>query len=843
MSHNATGYNEDMNPDLIDGIADPRDSWAQKNVSHALRAEAIVERLDPTRIVYHHASGNLGSMWDSNFYPNFTPIQELDDWFEHWTTKGVKPAFTCEYAAPGSFDWAMFRGWFRGERSFSNVPVQWEFCFAEWASQFLGDRAFQISDMEKANLRWEAKKFRAGGVWFRWDYPYEIGSNLFDDRHAVNAMYLTDNWRAYRTWGLSGDSPWEYASYWRLRNGVDKRRVDLPIDWENLQRPGYSPDYVEHHYERMDMAYGRADWVPTADAKAILRNNMPLLAYIGGKPAAFTSKDHNFLPGETVEKQIIVINDSRDPVTCDCAWSLNLPRPVNGGAKITVPPGGQVRLPLLVALPAGLPPGGYVLGATVTFSTGETQSDSFALQVQPPRVLPVRNLEKIALFDPAGETARLLDRLGCTYRLVTAGMDLSSYDILVIGKAALTVNGPGPDVSRVRDGLKVIMFEQTSAVLENRFGFRVEEYGLRQLFPRVPDHPLLKGLDVASLRDWRGSATILPPRLKYQLSDKFDGAPAIQWCGIDITHVWRCGNRGNVASVLIEKPARGDFLPILDGGFSLQYSPLLEYHEGKGLVLFCQADVTGRTETDPAADLLARNIVTYATTWKPASIRHALYVGDPAGKSFLEKEGISTGDYTGGKLSANQVLIVTSGAAGTLAANAPAIRDSLASHAHVLAIGLGEDEANSFLPYRVSMKSAEHITTTFAPFAVGSPLCGIGPADVYNRDPREFPLLTGGASFAGDGILAAGQDSNVVFCQLAPWEFDYSNQYNVKRTYRRVSFLITRLLANMGVADPTPVLSRFSTPVDPARSEARWLDGLYADKPQEMDTPYRFFRW
>jgi hypothetical protein len=161
----------------------------------------------------------------------------------------------------------------------------------------------------------------------------------------------------------------------------------------------------------------------------------------------------------------------------------------------------------------------------------------------------------------------------------------------------------------------------------------------------------------------------------------------------------------------------------------------------------------------------------------------------------------------------------------------------------VLAIGLGEDEANSFLPYRVSMKSAEHITTTFAPFAVGSPLCGIGPADVYNRDPREFPLLTGGASFAGDGILAAGQDSNVVFCQLAPWEFDYSNQYNVKRTYRRVSFLITRLLANMGVADPTPVLSRFSTPVDPARSEARWLDGLYADKPQEMDTPYRFFRW
>ena len=46
--------------------------------------------------------------------------------------------------------------------------------------------------------------------------------------------------------------------------------------------------------------------------------------------------------------------------------------------------------------------------------------------------------------------------------------------------------------------------------------------------------------------------------------------PTVQWCDIPVTRLWRCGNRGNVASVLIEKPARGDFLPILDGGYSLQ---------------------------------------------------------------------------------------------------------------------------------------------------------------------------------------------------------------------------------------------------------------------------------
>ncbi|MDH7569733.1 MAG: hypothetical protein QHJ73_09120, partial [Armatimonadota bacterium] len=90
MSHNATGYSEDMNPDLIDGTNNPRESWALNNTRRAERAEAIVKRLDPGRIVYHHSSGNLSSMHTSNFYPNWAPIQEMSDWFEHWATRGVK---------------------------------------------------------------------------------------------------------------------------------------------------------------------------------------------------------------------------------------------------------------------------------------------------------------------------------------------------------------------------------------------------------------------------------------------------------------------------------------------------------------------------------------------------------------------------------------------------------------------------------------------------------------------------------------------------------------------------------------------------------------------------------
>ena len=350
---------------------------------------------------------------------------------------------------------------------------------------------------------------------------------------------------------------------------------------------------------------------------------------------------------------------------------------------------------------------------------------------------------KIALFDPKGETAELLAGMGVEAQPVEAGADLSGYDILVVGKGALTVDGPGPDVSRVRDGLKVIVFEQTAEVLEKRFGFRVAEYGLRQVFPRVPDHPLLAGLDPENLRDWRGEATILPPRLKYTTSRTF-GGPAVQWCDIEVPHVWRCGNRGNVASVLIEKPARGDFLPILDGGYSLQYSPLMEYREGKGLVLFCQIDVTGRTEQDPAAETLARNLVQYVAAWKPAPRRQALYVGDPAGRRHLEFSGIAVQSYDGGKLSPDQVLVVAAGGGRKLAANAAAVAEFLKAGGNLLALGLDEQEANAFLPFQVRMKKAEHIAAFFEPPAADSLLAGVGPADVHNRDPKKCPLCRRG---------------------------------------------------------------------------------------------------
>jgi hypothetical protein len=252
--------------------------------------------------------------------------------------------------------------------------------------------------------------------------------------------------------------------------------------------------------------------------------------------------------------------------------------------------------------------------------------------------------------------------------------------------------------------------------------------------------------------------------------------------------------------------------------------------------------VTGRTQSDPAADDLARNILRHVSTWKPAPARGVVYAGEEAGLAHLRAAGISARRYQGESLGPDRILVAGPGGGGSIAGHSKEVADWVKSGGKLLTIGLGEDEAGAILPSRVRMKNAEHIAAWFEPSEAHSPFAGIGPADVHNRDPRTLPLVTGGADVIGDGVLASTDAGRVVFCQLAPWQFVYGPKLNVKRTYRRASFLVSRLLANMGARAETPLLARFGDPASPPSGRAG-ADGFYLDRPEEGDDPYRFFRW
>ena len=177
-----------MNPDLIDGVHDPRDTLGRRTTrSSPCGPRRSSKRLDPGRIVYHHASRQPRLDAHDQFLPELRPdpgdvrlVRALGD------ARASSRSFICEYGVPFTWDWTMYRGWYKGEREFGSAKVPWEFCLAEWNAQFLGDRAFRISEPEKANLRWEAKQFRAGKLWHRWDYPHQVG--LAALRRAVRGL-------------------------------------------------------------------------------------------------------------------------------------------------------------------------------------------------------------------------------------------------------------------------------------------------------------------------------------------------------------------------------------------------------------------------------------------------------------------------------------------------------------------------------------------------------------------------------------------------------------------------------------------------------------------------------
>jgi hypothetical protein len=248
-------------------------------------------------------------------------------------------------------------------------------------------------------------------------------------------------------------------------------------------------------------------------------------------------------------------------------------------------------------------------------------------------------------------------------------------------------------------------------------------------------------------------------------------------------------------------------------------------------------DVTGRTDADPAADRLVRNLLGYVAGWTPSPRRGLAYAGEPAGTVWLASGGFAARRYAGGKLKVDEVLVVGPGAPKK--AVPPA--GWLESGGRLVCVGLDGKDANAVYPPGVRMKTAEHIAAVFEPPAPDSPFAGVGPADVHDRSARAIPLVDQGPLAVGDGVLATSFDGRVVFDQLAPWRFEPGKGLGLRRTYRKVSFLLSRLLANEGVAGATPLLDRFKSPA--GARDARYLSGLYLDQPIEWDDPYRFFRW
>ena len=812
MNHNICGYFGDVNPLKMDGIFDmpegsgANNAWWERNRPQARIAADIASAIDPTRPVYQHEGGNFGAMYVSNVYLGWAPRQERSDWLEHWATVGVKPIFFVEWGLPHISNWSSYRG----PKFIWSYPVYQSIWASEFAAQFWGDDAYQSTPEAIATLAHE-EKFWATGEEYTWQQlqgPLRVMTNNY---HNVLAYFTDDNWRAHRTWGISGILPWDSGDFWRRVSNTNARPASGSL--QNLKRPGIVPDNLRSDGLFPNDVHGDpAAFVPNPVACSFLRWNMPDCAYIGGDPS-FTDKTHLYRPSDTFAKTLVILNDRRTPQTVrwQCALEQDGKSVKKLSGKITVFPGGQARVPVTFKLPDRV--GDYSLSASFTFENNITQTDTFRLRAVHP--LPsLVSKEPVLLYDTKGITAQHFNRLGIPYRKINSDSPNPTTIPIVIGRESLDETSVRW-IKKPADGKRILVMEQSSQQLHGLLGFRIAERGSRLLFPRYT-HPVIQDLDTEDLRDWTGASTLLPEHLT-DIEEIETHNPQWQWCGQTSTRVWRCGNRNSVSSVLIEKPAVGDWRAFIDCEFDLQYSPLIENVVADGRVVFCQLDVSGRTAPDLVADMLTIRILNELYDPSDAKIpverRTCIMLGDNARK-LCANLGIHT--ETPGK----ELKLFVSSSREDVPAN---FHQQIYDGSNAICLGMNAKEIAKWSPVPLEVTFTDGYFTRID--EISPELNGLSNADWAWHGQMSFHALP----MVSDGnqalrVIRHGKGV-IVFWQVPPWMIDEAMKPYLRTTKRRANAMAARLLANLGAAS------------------SGFPETLYLDTPENVDDPYRFFKW
>lgn len=572
-------------------------------------AMETMRRFDLSRELYQHAGGNKGSVYGSMNYQSYgTPLQEQEDWPAQWARGHKQPLMVVECGFPFIAQFDHF-----DNRKLGTFG-------AEHAARYFGDGVFAL---EKKAISipppgWVRKASMFGD---EWTSSMTLLSKLHYER-VVKA------WRAYDVSAI-GDFP----------GSTDVGRCYRTFDWHNAVR--FTGGNPKASGLKIDSTMSWCHEMFTDLSDFTLRNSQydsvkecfePLLVFLAGRPGAFTEKDHAFFSGERFRKSIAVVNDHLYPVKLGYSWKLG-DRAGNG--EIEVAAGGIVFEPIELVAPEVLSRTDARLEVEVTREGRLVRRDTLALEFFPRhRQREFPRQARVGLYDPKGNTAKVLDAAGLKYRRVASVADAKDITLLVIGQRALgeredSVLSAIEQSGMIDNGLSVLVFEQDAKA---KFGgFMMTSPSYRDAFVRDAASPYLAGLCERDFHDWRGDSDAV---LAFVVSDeKSPHYPRSKW---------KCGNGGIVSGNVIRKPSYGRFRTIVDSGFNLMFANLLEERKGRGRILYCQLDVTCRYGKDPAATTLVDNLLFELSkgyfTAGPVTV---CYYGDDAGAEYLNRIGLA----------------------------------------------------------------------------------------------------------------------------------------------------------------------------------------------------------
>ncbi len=593
--------------------------WPQ---TEKLAKEALEEmrKVDGTRPLFVHAGGRLGDIFTVSQYLNLLPLQEREEMLSEYMQKGDVPYIGIEFGTP--LNTTMNRGRAGFGPSHTSEPFA-----TEYSAIYQGARAYETEPRAyRRNVRFGYTGSDWGGDWTQVQWLQSSGEPF----QNLQALFVKNTWRSWRAAGVTGGMiPWnEQNQVFLIRDKSKKIPAPEPAPGQRGSRP------EELSAMNVNFMKPEGGWTEMAAAKELREANAPVLAFIGGPvgtpddPVAFTSKAHSFRTGQQVEKSIVLINDLRTTQPYDASWKVML-----GGVEIAsgrkageIAPAENSFLPVSFvaassppAAAVGIQQGEIVMEAKIG---NQPLSDRFAFRVfSPAKSLA---LPSVLAFDPEGKTKLMLDGLG----VKSVPWDgKPSKGLLVVGREALSNRHklPASLAAFVQAGGRLLIFPQTPDFLCDAMGLRVAEHVSRRVFPVNSAHPLLAGLDQDDLRDWSAAGTLVTAKPDYN-------AAAYP------TYGWHWGNRGSVSSAMVEKPHRSGWRPILEGEFDLAYTPLMELDSGAGRAILCTLDLEDSWKSDPAAELLARQLLAYAATAPIEPTRKTLFIGSDADFLFLTRD-------------------------------------------------------------------------------------------------------------------------------------------------------------------------------------------------------------
>lgn len=811
-------------------------AWTDDRFAKLQEAIEILRPIDGTRPVISHHSGCVGDMYTLNFYMDFVPLQEREEWLSYWTVFGDMPFFCVEFGCP------LEVSYHRGRDGFwkSIVTEPWD---AEFCAIYFGDKTYAQETPEyRALIR---SLFQGGQTYSRvWkDNPAEIHAPNFQQ---LQELFVRNTWRSWRTMGnTAGMIAWENGHGWAAKPEADKEVSLGPF--VPGRRGYYFPTAPMANLHWLEPQIARM--LPSG--KAQVENNQPTLAWIcgaGGRPnpgvpgpdQAFTAKDHNFLTGQVVEKQVALLNDTRSSQEYSVRWEATVDgRRVSFGTAR-----GVLDLAQTLFLPIKFSAPGHINGAkvdghiTLSAEIGQaTHEDRFDFRVFAP---PAPLSTKLAVYDPAGQTTELLRRLGCS---VHEWDQVTAEPLIAIGRSALMAR---PVLLRelepfVRAGARVIVFIQDPEFIRNRFGLRVAWHMSRRAFPVSASHPVTARLDALDLRDWAGSSTLLEPYPNgtWEKPFAFDYEPPMALYG------WRWGGRGALATASVEKPHKSSWRPIIESEFDLAYSPLMELDYGKGRLIWCMLDLEDHAAQDPAAWQLASQIMHYAQMAPLASkARKTVYIGDNEGAILLNDLGLLYEKAT--SIAADADLVVIGSGAG------PSDR-ALGAFIRRGGKALVLPRSGESLPLDGRQKKVKNFHGSLN-VPNWREARGLSKSDLRWRTDMEAWVIASGGEVGADGLLARKVlgDGVLIYCQLDPNRFDADIKTYFRFTRWRQTRALCQVLANLGgqfkadslifTAIPASAATDLWT-FEPVKQPSGFYHSDYRDDYILGDDPYRYYNW